>query len=277
MISDDVVRKSIKRQRKVMITSWLILFLIVMVLIPIGVNYLMSFKVVKVYGDNNAWIGFLGTYIGSLLSGVFTFGGVLLTIKFTREFTREESRRDKLPEKIDNMEQCLDYIEDVIMIEIQMLKGRSFEGRTFNAFEIDDNYGLYFTEPVKDLLKKHLRATRNYIVKADTDAYEYHVSFVKNLDNLARSYVEPLHEKLEAFQREIIRKYEESHDMIIYSDNGKLTEIDLSEEDEEIIDDIRLEVYETDVAFVDMIEGMFNEYHEGLKSTYGDLAREFIA
>jgi len=117
--------------------------IILLFLIPIVVNQLMSFNIAKVYGDTNSWIGFFGSYIGSIVSGLITFVGVLLTIKFTRE----ESRREKLPEKINNIEECLDYIEDKLNeIEIltrvdmeEALCKRSFE-RTTKLFTIDDNY-----------------------------------------------------------------------------------------------------------------------------------------
>lgn len=119
----------------------LIISCIIVLLIPAGVNFLMSFKVVKVYGDTNAWIGFLGSYIGS----VVTLLGVLLTIRFTKN----QARQEKLPEKITNVEECLDFVES-ILAEIDVLTRRDVQEtlnkapyeRKYYLFNINDNYQL---------------------------------------------------------------------------------------------------------------------------------------
>lgn len=241
----------------------LIISCVIVLLIPPGVNFLMSFKVVKVYGDTNAWIGFLGSYIGS----VVTLLGVLLTIRFTKN----QARKDMLPEKITNVEECLDFIES-ILAEIEVLTRRDIEETLYkNAydrerflFDINYNYQLEKRDVLTNIIKKHPKKIRNYAVKIDTEAYRSFNKFVTNLTINYRQHIGEIDDSLRAFEAHIINSYSDTHDMIIYSSDGRLKDIDLDEEDLEKIREIQRSLYYKEI-----------DYTHALDDTYGLLLEEF--
>ncbi|MFU2014795.1 hypothetical protein ACM6Q7_06915 [Peribacillus butanolivorans] len=181
-----------------------ILTIIAIFAIPIGVNALMGrhFEGKTVYGNASTWIAFFGSYLGSILSGVITLVGVLLTIRYTQKqsllslsreeeqhkenmrFVQEENRREKLPEIINNIEECIDFVEEALE-ELEFLSRGDFEEilnvtraeKKLKVFYINDAYHLAKTDKLVDLTKNYLKTIRNYTVKAATPAYEVFLRF----------------------------------------------------------------------------------------------------
>lgn len=73
---------------------------IVLLGFPLFLNWLA--KILKQFGfvavgGTSTWISFYGSYIGSIVGGILTLGGVLITLKFTRNQLKEEKRLATLP------------------------------------------------------------------------------------------------------------------------------------------------------------------------------------
>ncbi|MDW4528099.1 hypothetical protein R3398_17165 [Rossellomorea marisflavi] len=81
-----------------------VLFLIIF-LLPLGVNALMFIPLGALVSENIIWIGFFGSYLGGIVSGLLTLRGVRLTI----EENQKKSLMESLPEK-------LMYLEEIIFI-----------------------------------------------------------------------------------------------------------------------------------------------------------------
>jgi hypothetical protein len=164
----------------------IILFAFILMIIPITVNNLMSFSITKVYGDTNAWIGFLGGYIGAIISGFITFLGVLLTL----EFTKSEASKDKLPAKIDNLEECLDLIEDNIAsldhfnrIDVLDTLQQPAHFRRTVFYQVSSRYTLSKTRTnVDDYTQGIEKQLRKYLIKVDSSAYIKYRSFSEQLE-----------------------------------------------------------------------------------------------
>jgi len=252
----------------------LIISCIIVLLIPAGVNFLMSFKVVKVYGDTSAWIGFLGSYIGS----VVTLLGVLLTIRFTKN----QARKDMLPEKIANVEECLDFIEN-ILDKIEGLEGRDIEEtlyknsdeRRYFLFDINYNYQLEKKEVLDNIIKNHPKKIRNYAVKSDTEAYRSYNKFVDNLETIYMHHIGEIDDRLRGFEGLVIDRYSDTHDMIIYSNDGRLNDIELDEEDLEKIRDIRSSLYYKEIDYTYDLKETYESLREDFQRILEKLAKEF--
>lgn len=54
---------------------------------------------------SNDWIGFMGSFLGSLIAGILTLGGVYLTIKEQRV----ESTIEKFPHRLRHLDKLYDY------------------------------------------------------------------------------------------------------------------------------------------------------------------------
>ncbi|MCM3774239.1 hypothetical protein M3225_28050 [Priestia aryabhattai] len=78
----------------------------ILVIIPIVVNALMFIPVGKAVSTNSVWVGFFGSYIGSILSGLFTLLGVMMTIN---DLKNRESE-DKLPKQLMAIDDLLMFI-----------------------------------------------------------------------------------------------------------------------------------------------------------------------
>lgn len=241
----------------------------------------MSFNIIKVYGDNNTWIGFLGTYLGSIISGLVTFFGVLLTIKFTEE----EGRKDKLPEKINNVEECLDYIEDIIE-ELRGIKRKdttymdfqknSRPPKRYYLFRINYNYELVETEDFNKLLsKEHRKKIRNYTVNINTEAYCLSKKFNISLDENFKKYILPLKQKLQDFQWHIISNYDEAAEMVFNTNVHKLQKIKLSEEDTELLQDNYLLLHHREIDYAYALTYTYEELKMGLEDILDKLMKEF--
>jgi len=252
----------------------LVISCIIVLLIPAGVNFLMSFKVVKVYGDTSAWIGFLGSYIGS----VVTLLGVLLTIRFTKN----QARKDMLPEKIANVEECLDFIEN-ILDKIEGLEGRDIEEtlyknsyeRRYFLFDINYNYQLEKKEVLDNIIKNHPKKIRNYAVKSDTEAYRSYNKFVDNLETIYMQHIGEIDDRLRGFEGLVIDRYTDTHDMIIYSNDGRLNDIELDEEDLEKIRDIRSSLYYKEIDYTYALKETYESLREDFQRILEKLAKEF--
>lgn len=108
----DYMRK--RRSFKLMYSSnrkWIILFLAVTLVPPIIINGLFLLKVpfIPVAQDNN-WIGFFGSYLGSIIGGALTLIGVRLSI------TSQEKRKfiDEVPTKIRRIDKLLNQINNLL-------------------------------------------------------------------------------------------------------------------------------------------------------------------
>lgn len=81
----------------------LVLFVLIMILvIPIGLGWLIPIKnKIPNFSDSNDWIGFFGSYVGSILGGLCT----LVVMYFTRKDTRDIQKENlKMQNKIINQE-----------------------------------------------------------------------------------------------------------------------------------------------------------------------------
>ena len=257
-----------------------ILFITLLIVIPTVVNHLMSFKVIKVYGDTNTWIAFLGSYIGSIISGLITFLGVLLTL----EFTKKESRRDKLPEKINNIEECLDYIEErlaelemLTRIDMEEILSISTHERNLKLFDIDGNFILKNKTVTNNLTKEHVKIIRNYTVQIDTKAYEYFLNFNKTLAKAYLKFIIPIDDKLSSFQTNVIDTYKDTDIMIIIGNENTLDEIELNADDKTALNEIKSELYRTEPDYINDMQNAYMYLRRKLRFLLLDLTKEFSA
>jgi hypothetical protein len=190
----------------------IILFVFCLLSVPIVVNSLMSFNFTKVYGDTNAWIGFLGGYIGAVISGLITFLGVLLTL----EFTKSETRKDKLPLQIDNLEECLDIIEGNLttlnqlnQIDVQETINKQAHFRKTIFYTVGSEYNLLKKNDINIddytlLIEKQLR---KHLIKVNAEAYISYRRFARNLEQNYLLHIEPITERLSTFQALVMEEY----------------------------------------------------------------------
>lgn len=237
----------------------------------------MGFHINKIYGDTNTWISFLGTYIGSIISGVITFIGVMLTI----QFTRNENRRDKLPEKITNLEVCIDFVEECLdeigvlkNVDIEELFYKGSHDRKLLLFDIDDNYILIRKENHKNLTRDYLKKIRNLTVLADTEAYWFYTNCKNEIHEAFINHIDSIESRLQAFQVSLIDNYLEDYDEIIISNNGRLTEIPLSSEDMILLNSIKSQLYRGEQKYIFELELAYGELLTGLNGVLYELTYE---
>jgi len=84
----------------------------ILVIIPIVVNALMFIPVGKAVSTNSVWVGFFGSYIGSILSGLFTLLGVMMTINDLKNREQE----DKLPKQLMAIDDLIAFISHHSMV-----------------------------------------------------------------------------------------------------------------------------------------------------------------
>ncbi|MBD8848410.1 hypothetical protein [Priestia megaterium] len=234
--------QSIKFSKKTYIISAILL-----IIIPIVVNELMSFHVVKVYGDTNAWIGFLGSYFGSIISGVITLIGVLLTLQFSQkeskkalDLTRKEARRNQLPAMIARTQECLDIIDEVLpkiydleKADIEELKKRPHH-RSLRLFIVDDEYMLQKTETCEVFekeMKEARKLLRNHMVQIDENAYKCFRRFEQEFTASYHMYIKEIENELMQFQGDVVTKYMYKYAHIIHNLEHKLNTIPLNKDD----------------------------------------------
>lgn len=68
----------------------ILLVLLLIGLIPVGIDWLIIGNDFPSNVSNASWVGFLGGYIGAIIGGVITLIGVSWTIRFTREQNRAD-------------------------------------------------------------------------------------------------------------------------------------------------------------------------------------------
>ncbi|MEH7470529.1 hypothetical protein V7158_01905 [Priestia megaterium] len=78
----------------------------ILIIIPVVVNSLMFIPVGKAVSTNSVWVGFFGSYIGSILSGLFTLLGVMMTINDLKNREQE----DKLPKQLMAIDDLIAFI-----------------------------------------------------------------------------------------------------------------------------------------------------------------------
>ena len=63
---------------------------LIIILLPIGIDKFIFINTYPSNIDNNAWASFLGSYLGSIIGGLFSLGGIFLTIRFTRNQNKQD-------------------------------------------------------------------------------------------------------------------------------------------------------------------------------------------
>ncbi|WP_182200101.1 hypothetical protein [Paraliobacillus salinarum] len=114
--------------------KWIYFFLLITILPPIIFNYIISKSVpnIHVVQDNN-WIGFFGSYLGSIIGGVLTLLGVRLTI------TSSENQRFVNKAPIDFRK--IDFILIEIKELLDLLMTQKKDERTlvmFDKYRVDE-------------------------------------------------------------------------------------------------------------------------------------------
>ena len=272
---------------------------LLLILLPVLVNVLMSFSISNVYGETSTWITFFGSYIGSVLSGLLTLSGVFLTIRYTQElnkeniaftqqenresirFTQQENRRNKLPEMIYNLEECLDFLEER-REELDKLKERSVEEvildlheRELKLFYLNDNYQVQKSTIAIRFIKEYVKQIRNYTVKVDTPAYE---SFLKFKESIALAYskeVSPVESEFESFRQGLYIDYEITHSHILWTDNSKFTDIELSSSDTTALIIMKTNLFGAEYTYLRLLVDSYKELEEELSILLLDLTKEF--
>ncbi|MDQ0195362.1 hypothetical protein [Paenibacillus wynnii] len=96
----------------------MILIIVIIILLPITTNYLMFLKVPYFPTENNNnWIGFFGSFFGSIIGGLLTLIGIYLTIK-RDNYEKIISGFGIKVRKIDEVQNLLDsFKEELCEIE----------------------------------------------------------------------------------------------------------------------------------------------------------------
>ena len=225
----------------------------------------MSFEIVKVYGDNNAWIGFLGSYIGSIV----TLLGVLLTIRFTKN----QARKEKLPEKITTVQECLDSIEDILE---EMNKDQMFildEDNKF--FKLNQDYLIEITETHSKYIKEYPRKIRNFSVKIDTEAYKAFSNFTDCLDDNYTKNIGVIENNLNTFRKNMLDTYSRQINNLRHKDDFSLSKVILLPKDEEIIYDLRSSLWQNDYSYKSSLGHAYYQLKKDLQRILLRLTKEF--
>lgn len=298
------------KEMKSLLTRWGLGGAIAIILIPIAVNLLMIPKVGAI-GQPNTWITFFGSYIGSILSGLLTLIGVLLTInytvkqnainqdftyrenleqlKFTRaenlrmlEENRKENRRNKLPEMIYHLEACLDFLEEKTE-EVEKYNGENLidtlrtrpHERPLKMFLVTENYTVEMQKHTRMITKLYLRKVRDFTVKADIPAYDAFLKFKENLTSAYAECISSISSDFFDFQFNIMENYFETHDHIIVDSNSDLNEIELIEEDQERLIELKRELYRQDTEYLNQVISAYWAFQETLEVQLHNLVQEY--
>lgn len=262
--------------------------LVTLVGVPAFVNYLMSVHVVKIYGDAPAWIGFLGTYIGSILSGAITLAGVFLTIKHSEKVSQnalksaeKDARQDKLPTMIFHSEECIDYISACLEnirelrdVNIEELGMFSHE-RKLTLYIIDHNYNLVKTQEMQKYSKETFKVIRKHMIKIDANAYKHFRNFEHQFHLKFEEHLRVITLFIESFQNEILEKYMETHAEIITDRHSKLTDIELDKEDAQHLKDLKSDLYQKEKDFIRDLYFIYEDFHEHVIDLHLSFVEEF--
>jgi hypothetical protein len=98
-----------------------VIVLIVSIVVPVITNYLMFVGNFKVAGDEKTWIGYLGSFWGSVISGALTligvgftinssYEGIKLTLKAQKEAQERQIMIDSMKARLMNLYQPLYFL-----------------------------------------------------------------------------------------------------------------------------------------------------------------------
>lgn len=283
---------------------------IVIILVPIIVNLLMIPKTGAI-GQPDTWITFFGSYVGAILSGLLTLIGVLLTInytvkqnainqnftyhenleqiKFTRdenmrmlEENRRENRRNKLPEMIYHLESCLDFLEEKSE-EVERFDKEDIldtlrklpHERSLSMFQVDKNYHVEMQKHTKLITKVHLRKIRDFIVKADVPAYDAFLEFKDNLNEAYNDHILPVSRQFSNFTAELVENRIETYVDVIVDSNSALSDISLTTEDENRMNELKTHLYTCDREYLSKVIRIYWNFEEKLQAHLHDLVNEY--
>lgn len=281
--------------------------LVIAIIIPFGVNLLMKPQV-GAAGQTDTWISFFGSYIGSILSGLLTLIGVLLTINYTDRqnkikqertdesnirqlnFTREENekmlrearketRRNKLPEMIYHLEEAIDLVKEQMNIldtwhkqDIKILKKEY--GRETSFIFIDKTYDLGLSGRYLEMTSLKPKKIRNLAVKADTPAYEAFIQFSHEIEKGYPSNVKKIASELAEFRRSFVRsRYNKLHEHL--QPDRDWTVFSLEGEEKRRLEELNREIFMKDQEYSLHLIVLYTTLHESLIKQLSNLAKEF--
>ncbi|KHD16016.1 hypothetical protein AWN73_09840 [Clostridium butyricum] len=94
--------------------KYIVIFGLILIILPLLINWTILDNKFPSNADNNAWIGFFGSYIGASIGAVITLSGVIITINFTRKESKEDRRLSIAPYlKYNMLEQTLQQKHDL--------------------------------------------------------------------------------------------------------------------------------------------------------------------
>ncbi|MFS0604928.1 hypothetical protein [Peribacillus frigoritolerans] len=247
-----------------------------LIVIPYLVNKLMGFNVTKVYGGTDTWIGFLGSYIGSIISGLVTLLGVLFSI----EFTKSQTMKDKLPEKIENLEECIDFIGGILdrlsvleRIDVSEVS-RPAHSRTTKLYELDPNFNLINKKNTNfdEYIIASEKTIRKHLIKVNAKAYTSYRTFHWSLQRNLSDNIKPILRKSERFQSTIMDVYMKTDANEII--NGYLCGIDLKDEHRTMLESIITDLYNSEPAYLSALKKTYMDLSIDLDSILKDLTRQ---
>jgi hypothetical protein len=271
----------------------------------------MAFRIVTVYGNPSTWITFFGSYLGAVISGFITILGVYLTIRFTQkqnninlevtrklndetlevtrnlneetlEFTKKESRREKLPLMIHNLQECLDFIEE-IKAELEIASRGSLEeildvsiqDRDLKLHYINDNYHIAKKSNLIKFTRTYYKKIRNYAVTVNATAYDAVFKFSNDLKSAHISHIHDLEIDFIGFQKRMMNDYINTDAIVLISDEGKLTDIELMDEDKMQLKKMKRDLYIADSEYLRVIASIYDTLFETLEIELLNLIDEF--
>lgn len=176
-------KENAKDDNRLKIILGLIILILILIFGPVIVNFLMSFRIWEVYGDENIWIPSLSTYYGAILggviSGLLTLFGVRLTINTsTEEVNRTIRDQQKIREddlKYNSVKEQVHKLYNPII---------SFQNKIYMKYT-HYNFNLFSNEEKNDFIKL---ISENEIY-ADANLYQELILFSIALRNGEREKV----------------------------------------------------------------------------------------
>lgn len=89
---------------------YLILIIGIIILVPILIDYLILGNQIQSNATNGEWIGFFGSYLGSVIGGMIT---LFVMFKTLDENRKTERRKEKINYLNSIIDLCLEYIRSV--------------------------------------------------------------------------------------------------------------------------------------------------------------------
>lgn len=168
-------------------TRWLFVggAIVILIIFPIITNALMFINTIKVAGNENTWIGFLGSFGGAIIGGVISGAITLVGVRLTIEHAEKNRRIDEYPKKINNLEILIKKLEKNLE-EIERFTWlpephKIFERQELRLFFIDGNLEVQPTEKYIDLTDNFLFEIKEIILGIDSAWYK---DFYKLRNNL---------------------------------------------------------------------------------------------